>query len=36
MKHKVKRINFVIPIERSSLRCHVGRSCGNTDEKASA
>jgi hypothetical protein len=36
MKHKVKRIHFVVPVERSSMRCRVGRRCGNADEKAVA
>lgn len=41
MTHKVKRIHFVVPIERSSMRCRVGRfderQCGgNADEKAVA
>jgi hypothetical protein len=36
MKLKVKRIHFVVPDERSSMRCCVGRRCGNAGEKAFA
>jgi hypothetical protein len=36
MKHKVKRIYFVVSIERSSMRCRAGRRCGNAGEKAFA
>ncbi len=31
MKHKVKAIHFIVPMERSGWHRCAGRSCGNAD-----